>query len=188
MISEKVLIEQCALTLSGIKVANLFTVRFSKKEILYNDIKFWNNKFKNTDIKIVLLKVSSNSALIYMYRNEMLKNDLKDAKAKEILSSYGYGDLSVLMAINNLSKRLHQSDEFPHEIGLFLGYPTQDVEGFICHKGKDCNLCGYWKVYGDTKEALQKFARYDKCKAMYKKLWEDGRDIMQLTVKKRYAA
>ncbi len=188
MISEKVLIEQCALTLSGIKVANLFTVRFNNKEELHKDIEFWNNKFNDKGIEVTLLKISYNSALIYVYRKEMLIKDLNDDSAKEILKMYGYKDLSVKSALSKLSRRLYSSNEFPHEIGLFLGYPIEDVKGFICNKGKDCNLCGYWKVYSNTQQALDKFAKYDKCKAVYKRLWADGRDIMQLTVKKRYAA
>ncbi len=182
MISEKLLIEHCALTLSSLKTANLFTVKFNSLENLNFNILMWNNKFASRGIKLKLLKTDHNNALIYLYRDAMLKNDMNNLKAKKILSSYGYKDLNVDLSIKKLLERLNTYDEFPHEIGLFLGYPPEDVEGFICNKGQNCNLCRYWKVYGNEEEALIKFAKYDKCKAVYKKLWLEGRDILQLTV------
>ncbi len=42
--------------------------------------------------------------------------------------------------------------DFPHEIDVFLGYPCEDVRGFIRHGGQGYKLCGYWKVYGDPRE------------------------------------
>ena len=54
---------------------------------------------------------------------------------------------------------------FPHEIGLFLGYPPEDVEGFRLHRGRDYKLCGCWKVYSDVEGARQCFRRSDRCRA-----------------------
>ncbi len=188
MITEKSLIEHCSLTLSSLKTASLFTVKFVNCDDLASDIEFWNEKFNETGIKLELLRVGNGSALIYLYRKDMLKKDINDVKAKKILMNYGYDNLSVAKAINRLIKRFDTYEEFPHEIGLFLGYPAEDVEGFICNKGQNCNLCRYWKVYGDKDEALSKFEKYDKCRAVYKRLWQDGRDILRLTVKKRSVA
>ncbi len=188
MISEKLLIEHCSLTLSSLKTASLFTVRFASIDSLRDEIKSWNHKFFVKGIKLVLLKAGDSSALVYLYREDMLKSDFENSTAKGILSEYGYKDLSIEKAIEKLSKRLSTYDEFPHEIGLFLGYPPNDVKGFICNGGKNCSLCKYWKVYGDKDKALKKFTRYDKCKEVYKRLWKDGRDIIELTVKKQLAA
>ncbi len=188
MINEKILIEHGSLTLSSLKTASLFAVKFDKKENLYKSIEFWNNKFLHRGIKIISLKVKHNSALIYLYRENMLKKDLEDSTAKNILSDYGYDGLNVNDLLKRLDERLCTYDEFPHEIGLFLGYPPEDVEGFICNGGKNCNLCRYWKVYGDTNKALKQFERYDKCRALYKKLWQEGKDILRLTVKKQVVA
>ncbi len=188
MISERLLIEHCSLTLSSLKTASLFTVKYLSMDSLHYEIKFWNHKFLDKGIKMVLLKAGDSSALIYLYREDMLKSDFADLNAKEILSEYGYENLSIEKAINKLSKRLSTYDEFPHEIGIFLGYPPNDVKGFICNSGKNCSLCKYWKVYGEKDKALKKFAKYDKCKEVYKRLWKDGRDIIELTVKKQLAA
>ncbi len=188
MINEKKLIEHCSLTLSSLKTANLFTVRFVDIVSLKKDISFWSDKFADSGVKITLLRTSNNSALIYLYREDMLIKDMADPSAKKILLQYGYNDFNVAKVLKRLSSRLCEYEEFPHEIGLFLGYPPKDVEGFICNGGKNCTLCRYWKVYGEKEEALQRFARYDKCKRIYKNLWQAGRDIMQLTVKKQSVA
>ncbi len=188
MLNDKILIEQCSPTLSGLKTANLFNVKFLCKDELIKSIKFWNNEFLNIGIKIVLLKERLNSALIYVYREEALKKDFNNPISKKIMEEHGYDTDNIENSINFLKNKLIADDNFPHEIGLFLGYPPKDVEGFICHKGKNCSFCGYWKVYDDLNEALKKFAKYDKCKLIYKKLWQEGRDVMQLTVKKRIVA
>ncbi len=188
MITEKMLIEHCSLTLSSIKTANLFTVKYRSEIALKKDILSWNDKFSETGIKLKLLKIGEKSALVYMYRPYMVESDISDPTANTILLQYGYENLSADEALVRLSQRLATCEEFPHEIGLFLGYPPEDVAGFICNKGKNCSLCRYWKVYGNKDEALQKFAKYDKCKAIYKKLWKDGRGILSLTVKKQTVA
>ncbi len=188
MISEKILIEHCSLTLSSLKTASLFTVKFKSLEKLIEEVSLWNKKFNNSGINLIILKKGINSALIYLYREDMLSIDLSNCYSRKILSNYGYDNLNVSECIKRLSERISTYDEFPHEIGLFLGYPPQDVDGFICNGGKNCSLCKYWKVYGNKDEAMQKFERYDKCRQVYKKLWQKGRDILQLTVKKQSVA
>jgi hypothetical protein len=63
-----------------------------------------------------------------------------------------------------LAKRFRESEEFPHEIGFFLGYPPEDVLGFIRHRGARCKLCGTWKVYSDVEKARLLFGEYARCR------------------------
>ena len=41
---------------------------------------------------------------------------------------------------------------FPHELGLLLGYPAEDVRGFMGIGYKKCLYTGYWKVYEKAEE------------------------------------
>ena len=70
--------------------------------------------------------------------------------------------------LNHLSQRVSLSaqgaESYPHEMGIFLGYPLEDVRGFILHEGKDSRYTGYWKVYGDVEQAKQTFQAYDNAK------------------------
>lgn len=41
-----------------------------------------------------------------------------------------------------------------------LGYPAEDVQGFIENETKECKCVGCWKVYGDVEQAQKKFEQY----------------------------
>lgn len=83
-----------------------------------------------------------------------------------------------------LWQHLQTESDFPHEIGLFLGYPPEDVQGFIEQKACNSKCTGYWKVYGDQKKAERIFDRYNKCTACFLANWQRGVSLEQLTVKK----
>jgi hypothetical protein len=71
----------------------------------------------------------------------------------------------------------------PHEIGVFPGYPPQDVKGFIENNGRNSKYTGLWKVYGDKAASIRMFKKYRKCFSVYSDLWRSGRrNIFQLTV------
>ena len=89
-------------------------------------------------------------------------------------------DIDSVLA--HLKERLSINEEFPHEIGVFLGYPLEDVMGFIHHNGKNFQLSGMWKVYGNKEDAEEKFGKYKKCTDIYLRLWNSGRSVQQLTV------
>ncbi len=79
-------------------------------------------------------------------------------------------------------KRLKECEEFPHEIGLFLGYPPEDVQGFIENRADGCKYAGCWKVYGDADAARKIFAKYKKCTDIYCMQFARGMSIERLTV------
>jgi hypothetical protein len=89
------------------------------------------------------------------------------------LAGQGYPRSAPLFVLlDYLSKRCIR-DDFPHEIGIFLGYPVEDVRGFVAHKGRNYKLCGYWKVYGDVEKAKKCFRRYDACREYCRALLPD---------------
>ena len=93
----------------------------------------------------------------------------------------GYTSFQLKDVLNTL--RIHLSKEdFPHEIGIFLGYPLEDVIGFIENKGKNPKCSGCWKVYCNPQEAEKMFCKIKKCTAVYTDLWKQGRSVCQLTV------
>ena len=68
------------------------------------------------------------------------------------------------------------------EIGLFLGYPSEDVKGFIENKAASSKCSGCWKVYGDEQTAMNLFEEYRKCTEICYRKWKNGADVEQLTV------
>ena len=84
--------------------------------------------------------------------------------------------------IVQLVKKLRSESSFPHEIGLFLGYPPEDVCGFIENKAEDCKCVGCWKVYGDADKAQLLFDKYKKCTQLCRSLFAKGCTLDKLAV------
>ena len=82
-------------------------------------------------------------------------------KGLRILPVKTVGDRELLYLYR--PARLRRESDFPHEVGLFLGYPPRDVEGFIREKARRAKCTGAWKVYGDEEVARKTFALYKRC-------------------------
>ncbi len=180
--SEELLVKHCSPTLAGIKTGNLFSVNFESAEKLRVCVRDWNRTLSPKGLRIMPMRFNDGRALIYVYRPSKLSIDLSGDLAEDILNSFGYGGKTPERCVSELMRRLRQDENFPHEIGLFLGYPPEDVKGFIENKACHCKCKGCWKVYGDVNEAQKIFARYKKCTAIYCKLFANGRSLEKLTV------
>ncbi|MCI5753072.1 MAG: DUF3793 family protein [Clostridiales bacterium] len=109
------------------------------------------------------LRCEGSRALIYVFSPGKRKEDLGNREAAALLEAAGYPSVHSGKRISRLIERLNEDAEFPHEIGLFLGYPPEDVRGFIENCAEHCKLCGYRKVYGDVDRAAELFVRCKQC-------------------------
>ncbi len=179
---EQIIIEQCSPTLAGIKTANLFSCDCKNKQNLLNEIRAFNIKFSQKGLLMMPIRFFNDKALIYLYRPEKLKEDLNDKCALNLLKECGYDNADPNKCICELINRFKNYQQFPHEIGLFLGYPPEDVKGFIENGAKCAKCVGCWKVYGDEEKAQKCFENYKKCTRIYKKLYSKGKPIERLAV------
>lgn len=179
--SEELVIRHCAPTMANIKTANLFSGTFADRKEMYDEVRSLNHRLKGKGIRILPLYFDKGRGLIYVYRPGKLSRDLQSCKACQLLKSCGYPCSEQNECLRHLMQRLKESGEFPHEIGLFLGYPPEDVDGFI-NRRSECKCCGCWKVYGNVDEAQRQFARFRKCSDLYWKQWKMGKSIERLTV------
>lgn len=163
-------------TLARLKTASLFRAAVSREQAAA-----WHAALCPKGVSLIVLQQQGAHLLLYLYRPAMLQADLKKPGVAAFLARFGYTDLTLPACLDWLQARLAEN-AFPHEIGLFLGYPLADVEGFIGHAGRDCKCVGYWKVYGDEQEALRQFAKFDKCTRVYQECFQRGRSILKLTV------
>ena len=180
--SDLYLIRHCAPTLAGIKTGSLFTCPYGCRVALFQSIRRMNQRLLHKGLRVVPLRCSENKALIYIYRPKRLTVDLSDPAAAQILEQYGYDNSTCERCVVHLVQRLREQEEFPHEIGLFLGYPPEDVCGFIENRACNCKCVGCWKVYGDEEAARKKFAQYKKCTRIYWDQWAKGKPVERLTV------
>lgn len=183
--SEEYIIRHCAPTLAGLKTANMFTYQYNDINEVLKSLRAWNKILSKKGMRIIPLCVSNGKVIVYLYRINSLKNDLADDKASLLLSRLGYESDNPNKCLYELRRHLSESGSgsFPHEIGLFLGYPPDDVLGFIEKKKPPYELVGNWKVYSNPEEAQRKFDLYRKCTDIYGKLWREGVSIGKLAVK-----
>ncbi len=179
---DSILVENCSPTLAGIKTGNIFTIDRSLISDIKEEMRFLNKLFAGKGLRAIPLKVSEKNVLIYLYRPDKLRADLSSAEAREILIKKGYRCNSIENDIVQLIHHIHADGSFPHEIGLFLGYPPSDVKGFMEDTRKGVKCVGYWKVYGDKERAEKTFSSYRKCTEIYKKCLSGGRHLSQMIV------
>ena len=143
---------------------------------------YWNQELQARGISLVVLRVQNQKALMYVCRKQRLQERLDDQEVQNFLGKYGYVQKDADYALQRLKERLAKAEGFPHEIGVFLDYPLEDVVGFIENAGQNYKCSGCWKVYCNECETRKLFAKYKKCREVYRRLWKQGRDIRTLTV------
>ena len=91
--------------------------------------------------------------------------------------------------LERLSQRVKDFSEkgmgFPHEIGMFLGYPVADIRGFIENEGRKYLMIGYWKVYSNLSQARMIFKEYDRAKECAVQEYLTGKSIREISMKKK---
>lgn len=176
----RALFEYALPTLARLKLGSLFTVPAAPS--LAGEMADLNAQLPPKCLELLLLRLLDGRALMYVYRRAMLSQALEDGDTWRYLQACGYGARTTDAVLEHLRERLSGSDDFPHEIGVFLGYPLADVIGFIENGGRNCLCCGCWKVYANACDAQQAFARFRKCKAVYERLFASGCPLTRLMV------
>lgn len=174
---------QCgAPSLCGIKPGNMFTVNVD----LYSEakVRVWKSKYFRQGILIKSFRTSNNLMMIFTYNLIWIRKILGDILVQAYLKGKKYpvqkGTFAVL---NELFYRLQTSQGFPHEVGIFLGYPLEDVINFEKNQGKNCKYCGYWKSYSNPEMAKICCCKYKNCSQMCKKWFDEGYSIPQIITK-----
>ena len=165
---------QCAPVLTGVKPSNILTLKnVSEKEVA--------ESLKEMGISYSMLCDSGARKVWLIYREEEILEILGKKEYSEFLDTLGYRgfEFPQMLQIMNLRFEGYQngSAEFPHELGIFLGYPLADVKGFIEHNGKDFLYQGYWKVYENVEERKKMFSIYNVVKEEFIREMQAGKDL-----------
>ena len=189
---DRAIIDHASPTLAGLKLGSL--INLGTDEGFFEEFAGLSEELREKGVRLTILRLRDGKALVYVYRPLDLERILHDREVQVFLAGCGYIRFDADSAIQTLRKRLNCSvassqntDSFPHEIGVFLGYPLADVVGFIENAGQNCLACGCWKVYSDPCCALRVFRRFEKCKSVYQRLFAEGCPLTRLTVAGRPA-
>lgn len=182
--SEDTVVQGASPTLAGIKTGSLFPVRGAEdNHDLSSDIRRMNRTLVPKGLRMVPVSQKQGPQLLYLYRPARLERDLSDPIARALLSGKGYRTGNAGLLVKELVEHFGSDSSFPHEVGLFLGYPAKDVHAFITHKGKSALCTGTWKAYGNEREAQERFSAYKRCEHTYSRLSGMGWSLSRLTVK-----
>lgn len=173
---------QCAPVLAGIKASNLLII----KENLCNRAK---KEISEAGTNYNLLCSFEGKFIYLIYKKKELMNILTKAKVISYLNAAGYQldavhKIEFHYILKKLGQRLKESirnkKDFPHEIGIFMGYPIEDVLAFVKNEGHNYELSGYWKVYHKKELALRLFKQYDLARTTALKHIKRGGSLSQL--------
>ncbi|MDD6769844.1 MAG: DUF3793 family protein [Inconstantimicrobium porci] len=159
---EAFLVYNTSLICAGVKPAVTLTLMIINERDLHDLwIKYGKTYIAELNLNYEVLRQSKNSSTLIIYDYNQLYDCLKKNCNIEFLKILGYkenGDLSEQIAM--LRKR-YDMYKCPHELGIFLGYPIDDVISFMKDSRKHCKLCGYWKVYNSEEKAEKIFMLFD---------------------------
>ena len=172
-------VTQCAPVLKGVKISTLITMKPGG----WRKIRAY---LKKSRIICIPLYADAEKEVLFLYRYEQLERHLKNREVREFLRSCGYESFEVASVLVRLRRRYQLyagiSKEFPHELGVLLGYPVGDVQGFIDNRGENSLTSRYWKVYQNPKEAEKIFDLYDRVKEQALKEIMCGRTLSHVAV------
>ena len=164
--------------LCGIKPACLFSMNNKNYEDGSEKLHEWRHYFSKNKTFFVALKKSDGRFLFFIYDKKLLEKVIKNPKNSAYLLSKGYPTekgFSAIIAL--LLHRLAVNKDFPHEVGLFLGYPLEDVVGFENQNATGFKYSGIWKVYGNKKKAIRMMNLYKSCSDTCMKWLYDGLSV-----------
>ena len=164
MTFEQTVLHCAAPALCGIKSACLFSFPAERAKDEIKKIKAWNSQLCSCGKEIRVLCPSSQLRLFFIYDKVLLTSLLSNPGERAYLLKKGFPLESGFDAV--LAELFHRlaksrSDSFPHEVGLFLGYPLEDVIAF--EEGKKSKYTGCWQVYGDVSAAVKRMESYREC-------------------------
>lgn len=176
---EQILAAYCAPTIEGIKTASLISV---KKEFCVDFAKQLKEAailLKDRGIYIYKLVECPKRAILLIYNKDELEKKLKKREYSDYLkeADYDLENFNLNGVLFQLALRMRKAEGFPHEIGVFLDYPLEDIKGFTENCGENYKCCGYWKVYGDEEKAKETFCAYDLLRDYYCECVSKGEKI-----------
>ena len=163
--------------LAGLTAGSLLSFQKSRFQDFEALLASYEPCFSCKGISMFRVAEGEEYVLILFYREELVARALAVPKAQEILCEAGY---RLTDSMEERLEFLRLRKTLPPEVGLFLGYPPEDVREFITRRGQDFVYSGYWKVYTNEAEARVLFEQYSVCTQEFCTRLEAGRPLAEL--------
>ncbi|WP_187374438.1 DUF3793 family protein [Murimonas intestini] len=155
----------CAPVLKGVKASNMITLPQGG----------WLTAaglLQGSDVRWHILSSGDRADVMLLYRRQWVKKLIEDKQNRSFLAERGYQlpeavtDEAIIHMLEEIRDRYDKytdgEGEFPHELGILLQYPLDDVRAFIENRGEGYLLNGYWKVYHNPERARAVFNKYNR--------------------------
>lgn len=159
---------ECAEVLAGKKPANLINLANKRRSCGRNMYRLWATHglslIEESELRVKVLTDRGTSVLLLLYRPSDLTALLSQKGAKAILGKAGYPPSADLQSALSVLQARTEGEGFPHEIGVFLGYPLKDVAGFMGLADIPFTCQGPWKIFGDPCQSLRLAETHRACR------------------------
>jgi len=184
------LVRHAAGVLSGVKPASLFgyvarggrgVLAGERSRTIRDVLSAAMRALAGEGLKAMVLDVSDQRYTLLVYRPAHVAHVLADPDARDFLRALGYEARGCDEVMRTLYVRMRSyygaadrssRPEYPHEVGLVLGYPLEDVRGFM--EG-GCETCrGPWRAFGDERRSRATFGRVARCEGRCRERYRQG--------------
>ena len=168
----KRILEMLGAVILGSKPAEIINVPGSKedKKIKLSQIEAFFSNCSRITYRIITTHDGGKRVLFI--NEKSMEKVLVNKRCINFLKFVGYSsDYELNAYMDELVFRL-QSEEFPHEIGVFLGYPLKDVLGFMGYGKNELVEVRNWRIYGDKEISYEVYNNFMRDKAIMKEMIE----------------
>jgi len=152
----------------------------------------WKEQKGNISMELKIsfkeLKDTSCTKQVLFYNPQALFDTITQPEKSVFLKGFGYvsrGSLEDYLGL--LKERFcaygasasgsgEKGSSFPHEIGVFLGYPLKDVKGFIERGSVPLTSMGRWQVFGESGQSIQLMQMHRKAEKVFLSFMENRRN------------
>ena len=186
------LVRCCAAVIEGSKPAALFSFRIPpcscesqrcRESRLRETVAAYARELPLHGLGLAVLGRMGERLQLLAWRPVLVERIVRDPEASAFLAATGYPCDSAAKLLGGFRRRLvafHLGVEprFPHEVGVLLGYPVEDVRGYIEGGRETCR--GPWKAYGSASEARRRFGRVAASEARCRRRFASGLSLADL--------
>ena len=135
-------------------------------------------------VNLAWVAAKGNAAMLLAWRPDMVGALLDDTDVTGLLGECGLPTSGARDLVAALVARLRSyyagRANFPHEVGLLLGYPAEDVRGFMADGGRGAKAVGRWRCYGDVEKARARFDELGLAETRLKRLYSEGVSVREM--------
>lgn len=188
------LVRQAGLVILGHKPASVFGFKprawrgaadsRARRIICDQLVSVYSKKLGSYGVRLAWLARRDRDLMLLCWRTSQIDGVLADADDCALLDEAGLptdsADALMAALVGRLRAYYAGRAEFPHEVGVVLGYPVEDVRGFMADGGRGAVACGRWKVYGDPGTAARRFEELGAKERYCKRLYSEGVPMREL--------